>query len=226
MKKIMSVFLVVVVLALISVIPASANSTRQFPEVELKYYDRVIEYISNENYTPNPIEYNELQYYASETDEEPDWILIGCIVDLDLSLEKHGVYVGDRLLWTMDGMGSIKFPSGYVVYLPETDEFISLTQANVDQVIERCPEFIETLEKYEIGQVRGDINEDNKIDVFDATYIQRVVADMYDYVTIVKVYEEDTFSSYMYDSIADFDKDSEVSVMDATAIQRHIAGLE
>ena len=219
MKKIMSAFLVVVVLALISVIPASADSYDQFPEVDFKYYDIMVE-----RNISKPWSYNELHHYSDKNQEEPDWALIACISNRDAWGMKYGIFVEDRLLWTMAGMGGKEFPIGYGVYLPATDELINLYNDNIDYVIDRCPEFVETLEKYGIGQLRGDINEDNKIDVLDATCVQRMIAGIYEYKTTVEVFYQQKYSEY--DSIADFDKDGEVSVMDATAIQRHLAGLE
>ena len=223
MKKIMSVFLVVVVLALISVIPASAASYYQFPEVDFKYYDIMLERNISE-----PWFYNELHHYSDENSEEPDWALIGYVSARDVWTRKYGVFVKDRFLFTFAGMGGKEFPVGYGVYLPATDELINLYNDNIDYVIDRCPEFVETLEKYGIGQLCGDIDGDNKIDIFDSTYIQRIIADIdddYDYAYGIEVdvlYQ----NGWGYDSIADFDRDGKTTVMDATVIQRHIAGLE
>lgn len=224
MKKIFSVFLVIVMLALISVIPASADSYDQFPEVEFKYYDIMVE-----RNISKPEFYNELHHYSDENSEEPDWALIGCVSSFDTWTMKYGVFVKDRFLWTLAGMGGKEFPVGYGVYLPATDELINLYNDNIDYVIERCPEFVETLEKYGIGQLRGDIDGDNKIDILDSTYIQRIIASIdYDYkyahgIEVDVLYQNGRWG---YDSIADFDRDGKTTVMDATAIQRHIAGIE
>ena len=223
MKRIVSILLVVVMMISVFSITASADSYDEFPEVEYKYYDRVKDDSTYGNYIPYFYGYNELHHYANETDEEPDWVLIACIVDLFPWECKQGVWVRDRLLWSMGGVGPIHFMSGYAVYLPESDEFISLTEENVEKVVEKCPGFIETLEKYGIGQLRGDINEDNKIDVLDATYIQRVLAGKIDYTIAAEVFSDGQFKP---DSPCDFDCDGEITILDATKIQRHIAGLE
>ena len=215
MKKSLSIFVIIVMLALISVVPASAASYHQFPEVEFKYYEIMVE-----RNISKPWFYNELHHYSDENQEEPDWVLIVCQVMPEPWEVKYGALVGDRVLWTIAGSGLNKFDTGFAVYIPKTDTFIELCNDNVERIIELCPNFVEIIEEKEIGQLMGDVNEDNKIDVFDSTCIQRVLAEYNDY------YNVKVWTTGYYFSIADFDRDGETTIMDATAIQRHIAGLE
>lgn len=61
-----------------------------------------------------------------------------------------------------------------------------------------------------VGQL-GDVNDDNRIDVSDATCIQKQLASI-------------AVSKYIKER-ADFNKDGKVDIKDATAIQKHCAGL-
>lgn len=59
----------------------------------------------------------------------------------------------------------------------------------------------------------GDVNFDNNIDVLDASFIMRVVANL----------EKANAEQVLF---GDVDKDGKLNIIDATNIQRHIAGLE
>lgn len=59
---------------------------------------------------------------------------------------------------------------------------------------------------------KGDADMDGDLTIFDATCIQRYIADL------IKVTEIDLIGS-------DYDQDGDVTVLDATAIQRHLVGL-
>ena len=97
------------------------------------------------------------------------------------------------------------------------------------------------MNELDYGQQVGDVNDNGKVDVMDATYIQRYIAEYNDifYARTHQVppqYSNDSNSNFYkvnvvdignyYFSIADFDRDGYTTVLDATAIQRHIAGIE
>lgn len=191
----------------------------------VKYFDKFhSEYFNNTEFDRNYVvrAYDELCYgYGDEQNEDSEWVLINCGVDPAPSMLQYGIVVGNRVL-TIIGGGCLGFVDGYGVYIKSIDSFITLRQSSLDQVIELCPNFVETIEEKEIGRAFGDVDENGKIDVFDATAIQRYLAEYGElpYYNQVHVYGKgDKFFS-------DFDRDGETTVLDATAIQRHIAGLE
>ncbi len=63
------------------------------------------------------------------------------------------------------------------------------------------------------GKLMGDADDDDKVTVFDATRIQRV---------LVGLAQKHTY----YDVVADTDQDGSVTVLDATTIQRYLAGIK
>ena len=63
------------------------------------------------------------------------------------------------------------------------------------------------------GKLMGDTDEDDEVTIFDATRIQRVLADI------------DKKGTY-YDVLGDVDQDKDVSILDATVIQRWLAGMK
>lgn len=65
---------------------------------------------------------------------------------------------------------------------------------------------------YGQGKLMGDTNDDDTVSVYDATMIQRVLAQLSE-------------KTAYYDVVGDVDQDKEVTVMDATAIQRFLAGM-
>ena len=191
-----------------------------------KYYDKFYnEFFGQGHYDYNYITwyYDEIYYYYSdETEEEPDWVLIYAALFPEPVDYLCGNVVGSRVLHTV-GSGPIPFGEGYGVYVRETDSFIDLS--NLEEIIELCPDFVEAIEENEIGQAFGDVDDNGEIDIIDAAYIQRYIAELYIVAEI-----ERTFSiNYLLGntiSIGDYDCDGETTIMDATAIQRHIAGLE
>ena len=86
-----------------------------------------------------------------------------------------------------------------------TEDSISFTmrEDNVEVVV--------GFKKPAVAIILGDVDGDGEVTIIDATYIQRVLADL-----PVAVYIAEA---------ADTDGDGEVAIIDATYIQRHIAGL-
>ena len=236
MKKFLSILIVTIMFVSIFSIPAfSANNNNS----DFKYYDKLTDY----NHGRAPEEYIELFYhYSDKNREEPDWTLIYVYTDGDLCEMKFGAVVGDVVLWSLGG-GDLISSSRYLVYITELETFISVEDRNIEQIIEHCPDLVEVVEKFDFGQKFGDVNDDMKIDVLDATYIQRMLAGYNDdvkaryvpysdkksslsileYVDAVEIYVNEKWDTIF---ISDFDRDGETTVMDATMIQRHLVGLE
>ena len=113
----------------------------------------------------------------------------------------------------------------YGVFIKETESFVSLTQSNLDYIIENCPRFVEAIEENEIGQQLGDVDNDGCLSVVDATYIQRCLAEYDDWeMTVYDRVNLDGGNEYVY--ISDIDRDGERSILDATAIQKKLARIE
>lgn len=216
MKKILSILLVSVILMLTFSVCAYASIYDDIPETEYKYYDKVKEYV----YGYDADSYRELYYY-NNNNTEPDWVLIVCQVMPEPLERKYGVSVGNRVLWTMGGSGLSRVYTGFTVYIPKLDKFIDLDNNSLVQVVELCPQFIETIEENELGQMLGDVSEDGVLDILDATQIQIRIAGYKDYyLTNVQSTPSGEFS------ICDLDRDGDISVLDATAIQLKLAKVE
>jgi len=228
MKKVLSILLIVVMMLSILLVPAYAEEqtdTKQFRYYD-KFYDKCFREINDRYNNSDMYEYvkffyNEVYYHYVSESEEPDWVLILCPVDNAPSGLQYGTVVGNRVLYIYGG-GCLGFVDGYGVYIRETDSCIALRQSSLDQIIELCPDFVEAIEENEIGRVFGDVDENGKIDVFDATALQRYVAEYDDLSNYIIEINGGSYSEYM----GDFDRDGEQTILDATAIQRHIAGLE
>ena len=59
----------------------------------------------------------------------------------------------------------------------------------------------------------GDVNLDQKVNIKDATMIQKAIADLIELTEVSEL-------------LADADLNTMVNIKDATAIQKHIAGIE
>ena len=76
----------------------------------------------------------------------------------------------------------------------------------------------------EFGQLIGDIDCNNVIEIIDATYIQRYLAEYTDFIGAYNIDQLTNVTGSI--DVSDFDRDGETTVMDATMIQRHLVGLE
>lgn len=188
---------------------------------QFKYFDKVVDHFGEQYRYDLLWCYDEPCYhYSDENSEEPDWTLIYTNVQGALWDVKYGTIVGNRVLYVVGG-GCVRFNEGYAVYVRETDSFILLR--DIEKIIEVCPDFVETVEKNEVGRRIGDVNGNGSIDITDATHIQRVIARISTKTTDEWAYLNGKKGSVDF---GDFDRDGERTVMDATAIQRHIAQVE
>ena len=232
MKKVLSILMVIIMMLSIIAVPVYAEE--QTDKKQNKHFDKFFDFCFSDNYYYiNHYDYyydhiltrcyDEIYYhYENETDEEPAWTLIYGYKDTDMWIRKYGTAVGNRIIYTVEGdSGSI---SRHYVYVAELDEFIPLEVSNMDRIIEYCPDFVKTIEEIEYGQMLGDVDENNILDITDVTYIQRFLAGYQDRIG-------DNFVGYYINiigdvDVSDFDRDGETAIMDATAIQRQLAGLE
>ncbi len=196
-------------------------------ESEFKYIDKIFERLgATEYYEQQEIldVYDELYYhYSDDNAQKPDWALVLCPLNPAPMERKDGTLVGDRILSVVGG-GCAVFPDGYAVYVRETDKFIPLRQSNLEQIVELCPDFIEAIEENEIGQQFGDVDNDGELSIIDATYIQRFLAKLYDFIQAYYLVNLDGGRDKV--SVCDFDRDGKTTIFDVTAIQRKLAGLD
>ena len=222
MKKLLSILMVIIMMLSIIVVPAYAEiiDTENF-----RYYDEFSEYYG---WAPDPYYYKEIYYYfEQESDEEPTWTLIQKEVNIDFWPRIFGVNVGNRMLVTYND--PYKSVSGYYVYIKEMNTFLPVQESEIDKIIDYCPDFVKVIEENEIGELIGDINRNNVLDITDVTQIQRYIAGYTNYDKIDDQPKELYYKIFVNGcriDMSDFDRDGETTIMDATKIQRHIAGLE
>lgn len=194
---------------------------------EFKYIDKIFErFGATEYYEQQAIMdvYDEVYYhYSNDNAQEPDWALVLCPLNPAPIERKYGTLVGDRILSVVGGACAV-FPDGYGVYVREIDTFIPLRQSSLEQIVETCPDFIEAIEENEIGQQFGDVDNDGELSILDATYIQRFLAKLYDFIQTYYLVSLDGGNRRV--SVCDFDRDGNTNIIDATAIQRRLAKLD
>lgn len=221
MKKIVSLLFVFSVI-FVSVFSTSALGKiyRDIPQqTDTLYLEKIKEY--NELYEDDfYYSYREFCYYSNETNEEPEWVLMVCSILPEPWECRHGALVGNRALYTSAGPGLTKSDTGLLVYIPKTDTFIDLVNSNMEQIVELCPDFVKVIEENKIGRELGDVNDDDRVDILDATHIQFALAHVYDY----PVWGVFTRHGAAF-SMGDFDQDGDFTVLDATAIQMKLAQL-
>ncbi len=219
MKKLLSIMVaIVVVFVSVFAVSASSNIYEDIPEkTEYQYFDLLKEYVEGYEIM---CDYRELCHYSDENSAEPDWVLMLCQCEVEPWMVRFGALVGNRALYNVGGAGRAPGITGFRIYIPKSDTFIDLVNGNIEEIIELCPGFVETIEENEIGLSLGDINEDSAVDILDATYIQCALACMKAYPILGIRSGSESFT------LADYDRDGKTTVMDATAIQMKLAQLE
>lgn len=232
MKKLLGTFLVTVMLVAVFTMPACAEV--DYDISGCKYFDEIMEY----NYGREPRYYTELFYhYGDEDNEEPDWTLVYTYTDDDMYEKKFGTVVNDVVLWTV-GSGDLSY-SRYLVYVTALDTFLRVDDRDLAQIIQECPDFAKVIEDNGFGQTIGDVDDDMRVSIMDATYIQRLLAEYEDIInarydlvldlrsTDLRVEFVDSIKTYYSDCyISDFDRDGRRTIFDVTAIQIKLAQLD
>ncbi|MBR2715976.1 MAG: hypothetical protein IKB73_07225 [Ruminococcus sp.] len=221
MKKIVSLFLVMVMILAMSLIPAYA--AQNLIEGEFLYeYKFVEEYIEPNAWVDEDIYiYNERYYHhvdENDPESEIDWVYVNAYSNMVMDwLVK--TMVADRIFY--DYNESIPFSFGDAIYDVKNECFVELGNGMLD----KYDGLREMLEELNIGDKLGDADRDGKLTVMDATYIQMVSAGMCEYDAKDDIREFYALGDAV-DYISDFDRDGERTVMDATAIQMKLAGIE
>ena len=221
MKKVLSLMVVfALILASVFSVSASHRIWKDIPDTSELYIDRMKEYVGVDSWA-DQMSYDEFCYFSDENAKEPDWVLMVCTILPEPWVYYHGALVGNRVLFTEAGGGLSPFRTGLGVYIPKTDTFIELDNDHMEEITTLCPDFVKVIEENKIGALVGDFYEDDKINILDATNIQRELAQLYlgsgssyGFMAVRSGSQEFT--------IADFDRDGAVTVMDATAIQKYL----
>ena len=192
----------------------------------LKYKDTVLELLNIPEEDPGTgsgwlAYYNELYSHpASSIDEAtPDYVLIK-VYENGSGPAFVAERLGDYILRSPNYLYPATF--GYVIYLPNTNEVYSLEEAYKLGIKDIEKVFTEGY----AGELIGDVNYDRKLNIKDATLIQKAVANMAEiennYIEGLEWKPDDNTPQY----IADFNCDGKMNVRDATAIQKRLAKMD
>lgn len=156
--------------------------------------------------------YNEEYEYFSENASTPDYVLIKADLHTGLGIDTLSLFeYGDYVLFANC---CAPFVSGYGVYIPEKNQLMPLEEAYEQKIqgIEKV------FSDYGLGMRMGDTNGDGKLNIRDATLIQKHIA------------KSDDIGNYIVPTqylkhIPDFNKDGALNIKDATAIQKSLAKI-
>lgn len=152
----------------------------------------------------------------------PDYALVQIRTLYDIPKTKcQGIY-GDYIVSSDTGRAD---PLQYYIYTPEDDTIYTLREAynkgidNLDKVFT----------DYGLGRLMGDIDNDKRLTIKDATRMQKALAKFTGFslpANIEAVYEEGSDRTEWTANIADFDFNNELNIKDATAIQKRLAKID
>lgn len=168
--------------------------------------------------------YEELYHHF--TGGRLDWVLAHTTDSNPQPIECY-VVLGNRLLRRQ--CGDLPFAFGYSVYDVETQRFLSLTQA-YDAYERGGFEGLENaLRVCGVGEPLGDLNSDGKLEINDATMLQRCLAEMEHFPVNDKVDGFDihtNFDDNITAYVSDVNRNGRHDIGDVTAIQRILAEIE
>lgn len=180
-----------------------------------KFKENVLKLLEGENIC----HYEEVyEHFENQGDATPDFVLVRAYSDLVMDAE-FTYYFKDYVMYESSTSTPAEF--GYFVYLPEENKLYTLVEAFEKGVENVYDIFIEGV----LGDMTGDVNFDGKLNIRDATLIQKDVANT------ASIYEKFYTAKGFYDStrttkITDFNRDGKMNIRDATAIQKHLAGVD
>ena len=179
-----------------------------FVEISENYKDKVLELL---NISALDFYIEEYEYFSTADEATPDYVLISAYNtwDTHITITKN---FGDYILHSTELTPGDGF--GYYIYLPDTNEIYTL----IDAFDSGLPNVYCLFTDGVLGELTGDVNNDNRLSIQDATLIQKYLAGM--------EYISDNFPASSYTNlVADFNCDGDVNIRDATAIQKKLAGL-
>lgn len=181
--------------------------------------------------------YEELYYHYNE-DGVLDWVLVNANAGHGEAAAISGYTIGNVAI-TYGNIGS-PFMCNYGLYDVALKKFIDLYDIREDYskyngLIEALSgqtglnkSSLQSLDAYSTQTARantrvvGDANFDGKVNILDATDIQRILAKLSTYVYDFNYYGPDVNIDYFHD----YNADGKMTIMDATAIQRKLAKLD
>lgn len=226
MKKLKITFtaLITVIVLLLGIVSASGMTASELdPDSKYKYIDTVLSLLEDKMSSEAEIYYyrERYEYYSEESlaspdEATPDYVLISLSTNMAMCMPIADVY-GDIILYSSSG--DYPFAYGLCVYIPKTQELLSLGTA-----YNRGIEGIEKIfTEAGVGRLIGDMDKDRKLTVKDATYVQKIIAGIEGFTDDV-IYAAE-FDDTLPCSVADFNRDGTRNISDATAIQKHVANM-
>lgn len=165
----------------------------------------------------------ELAFYNEFSVENSNLVVIRAEENIDDNNEYSYAYIDDIVIFGVD-KGAKPFKTQYGVYNTSTNEFVDLVDAVENDYY---PELKEQIISMGIAKRIGDIDNDQNVNILDASKIQKCLAKINTYpafdeiqTNLVGVQEE----NIKY--ISDFNLDKSRDIMDATAIQKTLAGIK
>ncbi len=188
--------------------------------IEFKEIENAFDIINDDWYS-----YKELYYYTDGKGAQkmpeatPDYVLISGSFNANSPSLSFGV-IGDYVLHC-ENCGNPDCLR-YFVCTPENGKVYTL-QGAYNEGVEGI---LNVFTDYGLGHLMGDADNDRKLTIKDATYIQKYVARFEGIeepfgFTGHNVYE---YGDY-YVSVADFDENNDINIKDATAIQKRLAKI-
>lgn len=165
--------------------------------------------------------YSELYYYNSLTggsiempESTPDYVLVDATAFHCPPAYKHEV-IGGYVVSSSWGI-----PEGitYYVYTPKDNRIYTL-KAAYDAKLDGI---MNVFTDYGLGFLLGDMDDDLKITIKDATYIQKSLANFEGFDVDKK---DPSIPDWVVIGMADFDLNGKINIKDATAIQKHLAKI-
>lgn len=215
MKKLFSTILAFILTLSVAVFPAFAQ-TQSSSEPSWYLQRLFIHYPETQlAYECDELFYTEIGEMDVDTDDGIDYAIIHAHFAMAPDALDGGV-IGDRFIITPQIYSPFRL--GYALYDLEKDEFTPFSEITLDDY----PFLSEYMEKYSIGTPFGDADCDRVLSVMDATYIQRVVAQLETFKSF------DDISYYNHGAltyISDFNRDGSRDILDATGIQMKLASV-
>ena len=220
MKKLISMIIVAVLVMSFTAIPVFAY--QNITEGDYLYESKFVDYYITPTYQYEGdwYSYNECYYHhvdESDPESEIDWVLVNAGKNTQAPWMAKRV-VGDRVFWKSSGSSPFQFRYG--LYDVKKGSFKEITS----DILDDYEDLAEVMDELKVGTPIGDADLDDMLTILDATYIQRVAAQLceYDYNDYISEFHKLGNADISY--ISDADMDGNRNVMDATYIQRKLAG--
>ncbi len=130
-------------------------------------------------------------------------------------------FLGDYVLW--DSEFTYPFITNLYVYISTIDEVVTLREA-YEILGENLNAGLTALTQVKYPRVgrSGDADQSGKLDIKDATLLQKVLAGL---ESEFECPERKDVNELLYRAVLDFDRDGKINIIDVTSIQKCLAGL-